>query len=66
MSATHHSHKSDRIAVLHLDRLLDEALEETFPASDPVAVTVEPNLPRPQAESRATGVAVARRERGHR
>lgn len=23
----------------HLDRLLDNALEETFPASDPIAVT---------------------------
>ena len=23
----------------HLDRLLDEALQETFPASDPIAVT---------------------------
>ncbi|MFO7288346.1 MAG: hypothetical protein LOD94_09920 [Gammaproteobacteria bacterium] len=23
----------------HLDRRLDEALEETFPASDPIAVT---------------------------
>lgn len=23
----------------HLDRLLDKALEETFPASDPIAVT---------------------------
>jgi hypothetical protein len=25
----------------HLDALLDEALEETFPASDPVAIEVE-------------------------
>jgi hypothetical protein len=25
----------------HLDRLLDEALRETFPASDPIAITVE-------------------------
>jgi hypothetical protein len=25
----------------HLDELLDEALKETFPASDPVAINVE-------------------------
>jgi hypothetical protein len=25
----------------HLDELLDEALEETFPASDPPAITVD-------------------------
>jgi hypothetical protein len=25
----------------HLDELLDQALEETFPASDPIAVAVE-------------------------
>ena len=29
----------------HLDRRLDEALEETFPASDPIAVT--PRRKRP-------------------
>ncbi|MDF2994491.1 MAG: hypothetical protein K0R27_128 [Xanthobacteraceae bacterium] len=32
----------------HLDRLLDEALAETFPASDPPAIT----LPAPTAEER--------------
>jgi hypothetical protein len=26
----------------HLEAMLDEALEATFPASDPVAVTVQP------------------------
>jgi hypothetical protein len=26
----------------HLEELLDEALNETFPASDPVAITIEP------------------------
>jgi hypothetical protein len=25
----------------HLDEMLDEALRETFPASDPVAITIE-------------------------
>jgi hypothetical protein len=29
-------------AAEHLEALLDEALKETFPASDPVAVTVQP------------------------
>jgi predicted GNAT family acetyltransferase len=28
----------------HTDELLDEALKESFPASDPAAVTVEPTL----------------------
>jgi len=27
----------------HLDQLLDEALRETFPASDPIAISVEVN-----------------------
>ena len=31
----------------HLDRALDEGLEETFPASDPVAVS-EPAPPPPE------------------
>jgi hypothetical protein len=26
---------------LHLDNLLDEALKDTFPASDPIAITVD-------------------------
>jgi hypothetical protein len=30
-----------RSETVHLDELLDEALRETFPASDPVAITVE-------------------------
>lgn len=39
----------------HLDRLLDEALQETFPASDPIAVTPwrrkPPAAPRPDARN---------------
>jgi hypothetical protein len=34
------SRLSDSEAV-HLDRLLDEALRETFPASDPIAITID-------------------------
>jgi hypothetical protein len=28
-------------AMAHLDELLDEALKETFPASDPIAINIE-------------------------
>jgi hypothetical protein len=34
----------------HLDELLDEALEETFPASDPIALHVEDRTTRVSAE----------------
>lgn len=33
----------------HLDRLLDEALRDTFPASDPIAVTPRRRKPKPPA-----------------
>jgi hypothetical protein len=36
----------------HLDELLDEALNETFPASDPIAVAVELAGPRDGGEAR--------------
>ncbi|WIM11940.1 hypothetical protein [Enhydrobacter sp.] len=34
-------HKHPRATTAHLDRLLDEALRETFPASDPVAIAID-------------------------
>jgi len=34
-------HQPVRATMAHLDELLDEALKETFPASDPVAINVE-------------------------
>jgi hypothetical protein len=34
----------DTIEAKHLDELLDEALIETFPASDPVAITIERDI----------------------
>ena len=37
-------HKTRRLssrALAHLDGLLDEALEQTFPASDPVAIDID-------------------------
>jgi hypothetical protein len=33
--------KPPRATIAHLDRLLDEALRQTFPASDPVAIAVD-------------------------
>jgi len=31
-----------------MNELLDEALEETFPASDPIAINVEVSSPQPE------------------
>jgi hypothetical protein len=36
-----------RRALRKLDQMLDEALEETFPASDPVAITQAPQPTKP-------------------
>jgi hypothetical protein len=33
--------KSDKTREAHLDKLLDEALKDTFPASDPIAINFE-------------------------
>jgi hypothetical protein len=35
-----------------VDRELDEALEETFPASDPIAVDPDPPVPDPEQPKR--------------
>lgn len=35
---------TSRSAAAHLDRMLDEALQETFPASDPIS-TLTPDTP---------------------
>jgi hypothetical protein len=43
-----HSPSTQSIAAAaHLDNLLDEALRETFPASDPVAITIEITIDKP-------------------
>jgi hypothetical protein len=34
-------HRASSSALTHLDELLDEALEQTFPASDAVAIDIE-------------------------
>jgi hypothetical protein len=36
-----HPRKPSPTTAAHLDQLLDEALRETFPASDPIAVAIE-------------------------
>jgi len=37
--------KSPSAEIAHMNDLLDEALTETFPASDPIAINVELELP---------------------
>ncbi len=44
MTATKRLQKNRPAADVHLNELLDEALQETFPASDPVAIDVELDL----------------------
>ena len=41
MPIEHKPHRASSSALAHLDGLLDEALEQTFPASDAVAVDIE-------------------------
>jgi hypothetical protein len=41
----------------HLDRLLDEALEETFPASDPVSICSDDRAPEGEKTSRPGSAA---------
>jgi hypothetical protein len=55
-------HKSISAATDHLNELLDEALKETFPASDPVAIAVEaePTVAAPAPHSPSVGAEDAR------
>ena len=48
--------KSTRHRVDDIDKMLDEALQETFPASDPVACTATPSI-GPAAWPGVTGQA---------
>ncbi len=41
MPAKKYPRGSSAAAMAHLNALLDEALEQTFPASDPVAISIE-------------------------
>ena len=36
-----HQHKLSSATMAHLNELLDEALKQTFPASDPIAINIE-------------------------
>jgi hypothetical protein len=45
MIATKNPQKSTSAAIAHMNDLLDEALKETFPASDPIAINVELESP---------------------
>ena len=46
-------------ALDHVERLLDSALEDTFPASDPVAVDVPQRTPAPVASAADMNVFAA-------
>jgi hypothetical protein len=48
-------------AMAHLDLLLDEAVKDTFPASDPVAINVEPE---PEGYDQSLEPRVSRTKRG--
>jgi hypothetical protein len=64
MLATKLLHKPNRAAMVHLDELLDEALQETFPASDPIAIAVEVDSLEPDTRPRAGVRAVQTRTQG--
>jgi hypothetical protein len=42
MSDAKKADEASAVALAHIDELLDEALKQTFPASDPVAINIEP------------------------
>jgi hypothetical protein len=48
MLTTKRPQKPVPAAMAHLNELLDEALEETFPASDPIAIAVELESSEPE------------------
>jgi hypothetical protein len=45
MIAPKYPQKSPSAALAHMNNLLDEALKQTFPASDPIAINVELESP---------------------
>ena len=50
MLTTKRPHKPVPAGMAHLNELLDEALEETFPASDPIAIAVELESSEPETD----------------
>ncbi len=61
MPATKHQHKSSSVALAHLNELLDEALKETFPASDPVAIDIEIESPKQSDDAQTSPPAQRQR-----
>ena len=51
MSIEHKTHRLSSSVLAHLDGLLDEALEQTFPASDAVAIDIERESPDTEARA---------------
>ena len=51
MPIEHKAHRPTSRLLAHLNWLLDEALEQTFPASDPVAIDIDR-----ESHDRETGV----------
>jgi hypothetical protein len=45
MPIEHKAHRPSSRLLAHLNWLLDEALEQTFPASDPVAIDIDRESP---------------------
>jgi hypothetical protein len=52
-------HKASSSALAHLDGLLDETLEQTFPASDTVAIDIERESPDREARVLDSGTLLA-------
>ena len=65
--------KSRPAAIAHLDELLDEALKETFPGSDPIAINIElesaergiATTPRYRFQAHASAVEAVGGDRSH-
>jgi hypothetical protein len=47
--------KASSATLAHIDELLDEALKQTFPASDPVAINIE-HAPDVDGKERQVGI----------
>jgi hypothetical protein len=55
MTKTHDTPKPRSSKSRHLDELLDEGLKETFPASDPVAISLEEPSGKNSQKARTAG-----------
>jgi len=57
MLPTKHTLKPSPAMVAHMNELLDEALKETFPASDPIAVCTRVNRLSGEQPNREAGAS---------